>query len=127
MKQVRVKKDDLLAILKKNKAEHKAIFEKAQEKFREVAIKELDRMLKVAREGQPFVLERFARLVQPKNYTGEYDRAIKMLEMSVDDTIEITSQEFQNFVQDIWNWSRDWALSNSGYVKSGKFAGLLDD
>jgi len=84
-------------------------------------------MLKAAREGQPFVLERIARLIQPKDYTGEYDRAIKMLEMSVDETIEITSAEFQNFVQDIWNWSRDWALSNSGYVKSGKFAGLLDE
>jgi len=127
MKQVRVKKDDLLGILKKNKAEHREIFLKAQEKFREVAIKELDRMLKAAREGQPFVLERIARLIQPKDYTGEYDRAIKMLEMSVDETIEITSAEFQNFVQDIWNWSRDWALSNSGYVKSGKFAGLLDE
>jgi len=127
MKQVRVKKDDLLAILKKNKAEHGDIFKKAQDKFREVAMKEMDRQLKAARDGEPFVLERVARLIQPKNYTGEYDRAIKMLEMSVDDTIEITSQEFQNFVQDIWNWSRDWALSNSGYVKSGKFAGLLDE
>lgn len=127
MKQVRVKKEELLSILKKNKAEHREIFLKAQEKFREVAIKELDRMLKAARDSQPFVLERVARLVQPKDFTAEYDRAIKMLEMSVDDNVEITAQEFQNFVQDIWHWSRDWALSNSGYVKSGKFAGLLDD
>jgi len=127
MKQVRVKKEELLSILRKNKAEHRDIFLKAQVKFREAAIEELDRMLKAAREGQPFVLERIARLIQPKDYTGEYDRAIKMLEMSVDTAVEVTAQEFQNFVQDVWNWSRDWALSNSKYVQSGKFTGLLDE
>lgn len=127
MNSVKVKKSDLLDILKQNKAEHKGIFLKAQEKFREVAIKELDRQLAAARENKPFVLERITRLVAPKDYTGVYEQAIKMLEMSVEDVIEITSQEFQNFVQDRWDWSRDWAFSNSRYTRSPKFAGLVTE
>jgi hypothetical protein len=124
MNQVKVKKDELLKILRKNRAEHRDIFLKAQEKYREVAIKELDAQLKAARSGKPFVLAKIVRLVQPQDYTAQYDRAIQMLEMSVDDTIIITASEFANFVQDIWNWSRDWAVSNSSYVKSAKLAAL---
>ena len=127
MKSVKVYKAELLKILQQNRVDHKAIFLKAQDKFREVAIAELDRQLKAAREQQPFVLERITRLVQPQDYSVQYDRAIKMLEMSVEDTVEITAQEFQNFVQDIWDWSRTWAYSNSRYTDSPKFAGLLED
>jgi hypothetical protein len=124
MNQVKVKKDELLEILCRNRAEHRAIFLKAQEKYREVAIKELDAQLKAARNGKPFVLARITRLVQPQDYTAQYDRAIQMLEMSVDDTIIITAAEFSNFVQDIWDWSYKWAVSNSSYVKSAKLDAL---
>ena len=124
MNQVKVKKDELLEILRKNRAEHRAIFLKAQEKYREVVIKELDAQLKAARGSKPFVLAKIVQLVQPKDYTAQYDRAIQMLEMSVDDTIIITAVEFQNYVQDIWNWSREWAFSNSSYVKSAKLDAL---
>jgi len=127
MNQVKVKKDELLEILRKNRAEHRAIFLKAQEKYREVVIKELDAQLKAARGSKPFVLAKIVQLVQPKDYTAQYDRAIQMLEMSVDDTIIITAVEFQNYVQDIWNWSREWAFSNSSYVKSAKLDALSSD
>ena len=126
MKEIKVPKTELLKILNKNRAEHRDIFLKAQEKYREVVIKELDIQLKAAREHKPFVLGRIIQLVQPADYTAEYDRAISMLEMTVDDIIIITEGEFTNFVQDIWNWSRGWATSNSAYVKSAKFVGLSD-
>jgi len=127
MNQVKVKKSELLTILRKNRTEHRDIFLKAQTRYREVAIKELDAQLKAARNGRPFVLAKIVELVQPKDYTSQYDRAIQMLEMSVDETVVITAVEFQNFVQDKWNWSRDWAFSNSSYVKSAKLDALSSD
>ena len=42
MKEIKVPKTELLKILNKNRAEHRDIFLKAQEKYREVVIKELD-------------------------------------------------------------------------------------
>ncbi len=48
--------------------------------------------------------------------TKEYDRVIKMLEMSVDTQIELSSSEFQNYVMDDWAWSDNAKLSNSTYT-----------
>lgn len=116
MKQVRVDKANLLKILKENRDEHRSIFLEAQRKFREVAIKALDAQLKHARNGKPFELARLVALSAPEDHTVDYDRSIQMLEMSVDDQITVDEREFQNYVQDIWNWSRDWAVSNMRYV-----------
>lgn len=118
MKTVKVDKKRLLEILKKNREEHKGIFIEAQKAYREVAITVLDDQLKAAREDRPFELQRFVALTQPQDHTAEYDRAIQMLEMSVDDQILISENEFMNFVQDTWDWSRGWAISNAPYVSS---------
>jgi hypothetical protein len=132
MKQVRVDKAKLLAILKKNREDHRGIFLAAQKQFRVVAIKALDAQLKAARTGRPFELGRLTALSAPEDHTADYDRSIQMLEMSVDKEILVDEREFQNYVQDIWNWSRDWAVSNMRYVSKntrgyGKLAALAND
>jgi len=126
MKQVRVDKAKLLAILKKNRAEHRSVFLEAQKTFRVVAIKALDAQLKAARTNKPFELGRLVALTAPEDHTADYDRSIQMLEMSVDEHIMVDEREFQNYVQDIWNWSRDWATSNMRYVnKNSRYYGKL--
>lgn len=132
MKQIRVEKVKLLEILKKNRSEHRGIFIEAQKKFRQVAIKALDAQLKAARSGKPFVLTNLAVLEAPQDHTADYDRSIQMLEMSVDDSITVDEREFQNYVQDIWQWSREWAVSNMRYVSRntrgyGKMAALANE
>ncbi len=116
MKQVRVDKAKLLAILKTNRDEHRGVFIEAQKKFREIAIKALDQQLKCARNGRPFQLVSLSALAAPEDHTADYDRSIQMLEMSVDDQILVDEREFQNYVQDVWQWSREWAVSNMRYV-----------
>ena len=116
MKQIRVDKAQLLKILQKNRAEHRATFLEAQKTFRVVAIKALDAQLKAARKGRPFELTRLVSLTAPEDHTVDYDRSIQMLEMSVDQQITVDEREFQNYVQDVWNWSRDWASNSLAYV-----------
>ena len=41
-----------------------------------------------------------------------------MLEMSVDDEIELTEEEFSNIILDDWNWKRNFARLNSNYKMS---------
>ena len=126
MKQVRVDKTKLLTILRKNRAEHREVFLQAQTTFRAVAIKALDAQLKAARKGRPFELTNLVRLTAPEDHTKDYDRSIQMLEMSVETEIVISEAEFQNYVQDIWNWSREWAGSNMRYVsKNSRHYGKL--
>lgn len=132
MKTIKVDKIKLIEILTKNMAEHREVFLEAQKKFREVAIERLDAQLKSAREGRPFELHSLALLAAPEDHTKDYQRNIQMLAMSVDEVIEITEQEFQNFVQDVWGWSQRWATSNIGYVSHnsrnyGKLAALTGE
>ena len=132
MKQVRVLKSKLLSILKKNRTDHREVFLQAQKTFRVVAIKALDEQLKAARKGRPFVLASLVRLEPPEDHTVDYDRSIEMLEMSVDTEITVDEREFQNYVQDKWQWSRDWAANNMRYTSKnsrhyGKLATLSNE
>ncbi len=132
MKQIKVNKIKLLDILKKNRDEHRGVFLEAQTAFRLVAIEALDAQLKEARDGNPFELHKLAVLRAPVDHTADYDRSIQMLEMHVDDEIIVNETEFQNYVQDIWDWSRGWAASNMQYVSKGsrgygKLAALARD
>lgn len=120
MKEIKVNKAKLIETLKHNRAEHRGLFLEAQTKYRAVAIYSLDLQLKKARDGSSFELSSLTSLQAPEDHTNEYDRSLQMLEMSVDDEIVITTQEFANYVQDIWSWSRNWGASNLRYVDNKK-------
>ena len=115
MQKIRVKKSELLKTLQENRYEHRTLFLKAQEGYREEVIKELDRMLEEAKARKK--IRRAISLAEPIDHTSDYDRAIKMLEMSVDDTIELSSAEFEMYVMDNWGWKELALLTNSSYVK----------
>lgn len=122
MKNVTVKKKDLKKILAKNRSEHREIFLEAQKKYREQAIKMLDEQLALARDNKPFAMRRLVAMIEPQDHTAEYDRVLGMLDMEIADKVTPDQADFQKFVQDDWDWSRGWAISNSSYVHSPKFA-----
>jgi hypothetical protein len=111
---IKVKKADLLAKLVGNRATHRKMFLDAQTGFRKVVIQELDRRLKDARAGRGINI--VFSMPAPVDQTGEYDRAIQMLEMSVDDIIELDEDQFSNFVLDEWRWKQQVQATNSRYT-----------
>lgn len=113
MEIVRVKKEELLSTLKKNRDEHREIFLEALEGYHTAAKKALKDRIDEAQKNQRVSL-RFT-LIQPTDQTKEYNRIIKMLEMSVDSEIELTQREFANYVMDDWDWMDQFLTSNSGY------------
>lgn len=115
MHEIKIKKDELLKATKANKESHRAAFLKAQEGYREEVIKELDRMLKEAREGKK--IQRFINLPEPHDHTQEYETVIRMLEMCVDEEIEISTGEFNQYVMDDWGWKADFTATASNYIK----------
>ncbi len=116
MNAITVDKAALLTKLRENREKHRAIFLEAQEGYRIAAIAELDKMLAEAKAGKK--IRRTVTLVEPMDQTSDYDRAISMLEMSVDDKITLEEHDFQSFVQDQWRWKKQWSTSNSLYSKS---------
>jgi len=58
----------------------------------------------------------YSKLQAPESYVYEYDNKIAMFEMSVDKNIELTEQEFRQYVRDQWNWSPGFKATTANYL-----------
>lgn len=114
MQTVKVNAGDLLRTVRMNREAHRSLFLKAQEGYRAAVIAELDKMLSEAREGKP--IRRGITLPEPVDRTRDYDRVIRMLEMTVNIEVELQSHEFDQYVLDNWDWSHLVSMTNSSYL-----------
>lgn len=113
MREVTVHKAELVKALTKNRAEHKKIFKEACDGYKKRTEEILEEHLKRVRNGK---MERISvSLPVPTEHTHEYDRALKMLEMSVPDQITIDESRFAELVMDDWGWQREFLTSSSMY------------
>lgn len=112
--QVTVSRDELLEVLRRNRASHREAFSKAQALYRERAIAELDRALADARAGNGIRLS--VSLPVPEDHTDDYDREIRMLEMSVHERVTLASHLFDQVVMDRWRWSASWESNTMSYL-----------
>jgi hypothetical protein len=110
---IKVRKTELLDVLRENRAKHRAIFEEAQTGYRTAVIAELDSMLEDARNGKK--IRRAVTLIEPMDQTADYDRVIRMMEMSVDEVIQLAEHEFSAYILDQWAWRQKFNHSNRGY------------
>ncbi len=81
-------------------------------------------MLEAIRAGKRVVHS--ISLAQPSDQTEEYDRAIKMVEMTQADTIELEEDRFDNLVMDRWAWTRQFMHSNSFYSEKARSKTVAD-
>jgi len=54
-------------------------------------------------------------LALPQSYEKAYDQIIKMLEMSSDEIIKLSSDEFACFVMDDWDWKESFKNTTMSY------------
>lgn len=119
MDEVKVKREKLLEVVRKNRKAHRDLFLKAQEGYRKDMIAELDQMLQDAKDGKQ--IRRAVMMPEPQDHTADYDRVITMLEMSVDKEIELDSEAFDNYVMDNWAWRAHAMATNTMYAsKAGR-------
>ena len=114
MQTVTVNKLSLIDIITKNRDGHSDRYEKAWAGYRKEAIETLEDHLSALKDGKRIAHVRMDSA--PTDHTEDYDRVLEMLNMSVDDTIELSNGEFQQYVQDDWNWSQMWNVSNTKYL-----------
>jgi hypothetical protein len=111
-------KGELLETLKENRGKHQSIFEEAQEGYRKKIIAIFEERLAAAKEGKK--VSHFVSLQEPMNQTGDYDRVIRMLEMSKDDEITLDEGQFTQYVMDQWDWRGGFLNTNAAYSLSAK-------
>jgi len=116
MYDVKVSRTELLDIVRKNKEKHVKEFNEAVEDFKKAVIKIAEENLKLVQSGN---LDEIAKVkanpAKPTSYESSYTRAIRMLELSVDDTIELDEHTFSQLVLDEWEWKKSFEFSNSTY------------
>ena len=114
MQSVTVSKENLLATMKKNREEHRDVFLRAQEVYRQRVIEELDRRLNDAKNGRP--LDLVFRLPVPEDHTDDYDAAIQAVSWHIEDNIELEWDTFQMYVLNRWHWARAFAANTGSYL-----------
>jgi len=115
MEDIRVSKDELMQRLDVNRACHRAAFEEAISGFREEVIRVLDITIDDAKAGRD-VKANFS-FVKPEDHSADYDRALEMLRMSLDDEIVLAEDDFQCFVMDDWGWKGKFVADYANYTK----------
>jgi hypothetical protein len=107
-----------LTKVKQNREQHAATYDKAMQVYREEAIAEIEKLLADAKAGE---IRHAISMTKPEKHLAEYDQAITMLEMSVDDVIELDEVEFAQYVMDKWSWATTFERSTVSYA--AKFKG----
>jgi len=109
----KVAKVTLLNTLYGNRARHAELYIDARAGYISKAKDMLQSMLGELEAGKAPVL-RFT-LPVPEYHTADYTTVIRMLEMSVEEQIVLTGDEFRVYVEDRWDWMQSWLVSNASY------------
>lgn len=110
---VRVTKEKILDRIRKNRDDHRQIFEEALAGWQQQVIHDLEAAVEDAKAGKG-VRYRF-NLPKPEDHTDDYDSVIELLEMSEDEEFELSAHEFQSYVLDKWGWQAAFLRTSSSY------------
>ncbi|MHB8098029.1 MAG: hypothetical protein ACYDD5_00380 [Sulfuricurvum sp.] len=113
---VKVNKNDLISKLEENREIHITEFNELKVDYMEAFTKQLKEMTKSVKNGNFNTTTDFT-MVKPTSYLKTYDEVIGMLKMSIEDTFEITQDEYRQYVLNDWNWSRSFAITKASYGK----------
>jgi len=112
MHSVKINRNELLGIVRQNKEKHIKEFNEAVEDFKKAVIKVSEENIALVNEGK---IELKSIPIKPVSYESSYTRAIRMLELSVDTEIELELHDFDQLVQDEWQWKQTFSTMNSTY------------
>lgn len=116
MKTVKLDRDELLSIVRENREKHIAEYHEAVADYKKAAIKLAKDNLALARTGRMDQLSQIKGLpTAPVSYENAYNRAIRMLELSVEEHIDLEEDVFNQLVLDEWNWKHIFTLTNATY------------
>lgn len=108
-------RQELLGIVKENKEKHVEAYNESVEDFKVAVIKVAKSNVKLANTGNIEKMKFISFPTPPVSYETEYTRAIRMLELSIDEVIEVDEDIFNQLVLDEWSWKRSFQLSASLY------------
>ena len=104
MEAVTLNKADVLQALETNRTKREAVHLAALEGWRKEAEEKLVLSLEGLRNGLTADIN--LSVPMPRSHLAEYDRAITMLKMDINDTVVFEEHEFERYILDNWEWKR---------------------
>ncbi len=114
MQNITLNKNDLLPIVKENKEKHDNIYNAAVSGYWVKAEEILNTKLADVKEKKK--VDNVLGITFPVNYSDDYNRVIRMLELSADEKIDLSSNEFDSYVRNQWHWKNSFLSTNSTYM-----------
>jgi uncharacterized beta-barrel protein YwiB (DUF1934 family) len=116
MNAVKINRLELLTIVKENATKHLIAYDEAVEDYKKVVLKIATDNLALAQTGDISAFIKMKNNIQaPSNYATSYTRAIRMLELSVDEVIEVEEDVFNQLVLDEWTWKNNFVATGALY------------
>lgn len=115
MKQVTVDTKTLIDTITTNRETHIVDYKDAHAKWADQATEYHRQQFESLTQNQHEVTN-LEKPEEPQNYVDSYNVALKMLEMSVDESVTLSNQEFQQFVLDEWHWAHSFRSSVNSYT-----------
>ena len=116
MQSVKMNRLELLKIVKENAVKHVQDYDEAVQDYKTAVVKLAKTNLKLANSGELEEIRRIKNLPQaPANYADNYTRAIRMLELSVENTIDVEEHIFNQLVLDEWGWKQAFVAQSALY------------
>jgi hypothetical protein len=120
---VKLDKKALLDTIKSNREQHAKDYAEAvkvyHERLRDAC---QEKLAAINNREEDKVVPSGLSLIEPRQFLSDYDRAIRMLEMSVDERITLTQGEFNQYVMDEWHWRGQFETTKA-YASSAPGAG----
>lgn len=110
---IKVSKAELADVVGRNYKKHLDDYREACEGYRLKLLADLATLLSDLQIGKDIdlALRQVARLPRPQSHGSEYSRVIRMLGMHTGDTLEMSEDQFRNYVEDDWSWSSEFGTS----------------
>ena len=112
---IKIKKSDLLGKIRENKKNHIVQYDEAVAAYKEEAIKKLEKLTNDVISGE---MKCHLNMITPVNNARKYDELITQFEMEVDKVIEVSQNEFTEYVHDRTSWAISGGQSNTIYSNS---------
>lgn len=115
MKTVTVNKIELLRALQDNRKHHQSALTEALYRRRVDVRAKLIELIGALDEHQDYQIDEVIRIPLPESHMREYDRAIRMVEMSTENEITLDQREFDQYVMDEWSWKQEFLMKSALY------------
>lgn len=116
MNAIKMNRLELLNIVRENKVKHVSDFTEAVEDYKALVLKIAASNLKLAKSADLLEFKKIASMPSaPQSHEDAYTRAIRMLELSIEDIIEIEEDVFNQLVLDEWSWKQNFIASAALY------------